>query len=491
MSFTGFGPNQNRPHRPSNRAIAFAFAVVLPLVSSLLTARYHALQIVPFALHFVSMAVVAVLGGFAPAILSIVISAEANHLLLPHHILGTGAIVILRPLILVLSAAIISFFTSGSRRSAAALETALDKLQEQSAALIEAQQSSKCASWTYDSRDRTRWYPGGYEVFGIPLAELEKLPSPIVLIWPEDQPVVLAAVKKMVANREPLLVEYRVLWPNGELHWSEARGNPHEDDPHLWRGITFDVTDRKLAELALIRSEKLAAIGRLASTIAHEINNPLEAVTNLLFLARKDPLLSLETDHHLATAERELARVGGITRLALGFIRTTAESRDLDIVDGIEDVLTLFRHRFEMRNVTVDRQYEAGVAVRIAPHELRQIATNLISNALDASPRTGARIAIRIGREDGRAVLLIEDNGSGIAEPHLQRIFEPFFTTKDDTGTGIGLWVTRELVEKNGGNITVKSGDLPSGNRTSFRIEFPLCPAPAAEIVHPDVEVSS
>jgi PAS domain S-box-containing protein len=482
MSFTGFGPNERRPRRPSNRAIAFALAVVFPVLSSVLTARFHVLQTVPFALHFISMAVIATFGGFAPAILAVVVSAEANHFLLPHRLLGTGPIVLLRPLFLIVSAAVISVFTRGSRRSAAALEDALNELQEQTSALIESQQASKCASWTYDSRDRTRWFPGGYEVFGIPFAELEKLPSPIALVWPEDQAQVIAAVKKMVSERKPLLVEYRVLWPNGELHWSEARGNPHPGDPHLWRGITFDITDRKLAEQALVRSEKLAAMGRIASTIAHEINNPLEAVTNLLYLARRDPCLNPDTEEHLATAERELARVGEITRLALGFIRNSAERREIEIADGIEDVLALFRHRFEMRNVAVDRQYEPGVVVHIAPQELRQIATNLISNALDASRPPDARIVIRIGREESSALLFVEDNGSGIAASHLHRIFDPFFTTKDDTGTGIGLWVTRELVEKAGGTIAVKSGDLPGGTRTSFRIELPLCDSSVAEI---------
>jgi PAS domain S-box-containing protein len=491
MSFTGFGPNEKRPGRPSNRSIAFALAVVLPLLSALATARYDVLRSVPFALHFVGMAVVATFGGFAPALLSVLISILANHYLLPPLYLGTGAIVFLRPLILALSAAVISLLTSGSRRSASALKVALTTLQEQTRALMESQQASKCASWTFDSTDKTRWHPGGYEVFGIPIPELEKMPSPIPLIWPDDQPGVRAAVAKMLRDRSELHIEYRVLWPNGQLHWCEARGTPHESDPHVWRGITFDITERKLAESALVRSEKLAAIGRLASTIAHEINNPLEAVTNLLYLARRDPHLNTATDQYLATAERELARVGDIARLALGFIRTSAERCNVELADGLDDVLALFRHRFEMRNVAIERHYETGAAVNIAPQELRQIATNLISNALDASRPPNARIVLRISRQDDRAVLLVEDNGSGIAAAHLARIFEPFFTTKDDTGTGIGLWVTRELVEKNGGTITVTSGDLPSGNRTSFRIEFPLCPAATielpAEAAHPAV----
>ena len=458
------------------RSLAFALAMALPIIFSEITAHSPVLRSAPFALHFVLMAIIASIGGFPPALLAIFIATVANHFLLPAPHSGGLSLVLVRESIMIVSAAVISLMTRSLRGAAAALKVALATLQEQTGALMESQQASKCASWNYDSRDRTRWCPGGYEVFGIPFAELERLRSPIELIYPEDQPAIVAAVKQMIATRGPLLVEYRVLWPNGELHWSEARGNPHETDPHLWRGITFDITERKRAELALLRSEKLAAMGRLASTIAHEINNPLEAVTNLLYLARRDSSLSPETGDHLAIAERELARVGEITRLALGFIRTSAERRDLEIVDGVEDVLSLFRHRFEMKNIHIERRYEPGVAVNIAPQELRQIATNLISNALDATSPPNARVSIRVEREEDLAVLLVEDNGIGIESSHLHRVFDPFFTTKDDTGTGIGLWVTRELVEKNGGRISVRSGGLPEGVSTSFRIEFPASP---------------
>jgi signal transduction histidine kinase len=217
-------------------------------------------------------------------------------------------------------------------------------------------------------------------------------------------------------------------------------------------------------------------MGRLASTVAHEINNPLESVTNLLFLARSSQSLDSETQMYLATAERELARLSNITRLTLGFVRTSASADETEVAEVVNDVLSIFNHRFDTKNVKVERQYEPEVSITIAPHELRQIVTNLIANAADAVGLEHARIRIRIAREGEKAVLEVEDNGEGIDPDHLPRIFEAFFSTKEEVGTGIGLWVTRELVEKNGGRIFARSSTekaLPSGASTQFRVEFP------------------
>jgi signal transduction histidine kinase len=257
-----------------------------------------------------------------------------------------------------------------------------------------------------------------------------------------------------------------------------------------WRGVTVDITERKLTEAALLRSEKLAAMGRLASTVAHEINNPLEAVTNLLYLARTDSSEGAERREYLAAAERELTRLGNITRLTLGFVRSGGDTADTDVAEVVDEVLHLFRHRLETKNIQVERQYEPGVSVRIPPHELRQIATNLVANAADAVPLSDGYISIRIQRADGdgatHGVLQVEDNGSGIEAAHMTRIFEPFFSTKEEFGTGIGLWVTKELVEKNGGRIAVASGKAAINGdalhnvaesvdaHTRFRIELPL-----------------
>ncbi len=474
----------------STQALSYALAVLLPVTGALITSRVAALHALPMAPHFIAMAAVATLGGFGPAFCSILVTVFTQYFLFPlssHN--PDPRLEAMRVCVLLTTALVIGLMTRRRRRISEALEAALTALQEQSAALVESQQASKCVSWTYDSRDIMRWVPGGYEVFGRPFTEVESLSSPIELIYPEDQPVVREAIAKMVSARSSLRIEYRTEWPNGELHWSEARGNPVPGNPFLWRGLTFDITERKMAEAALIRSEKLAAMGRLASTVAHEINNPLEAVTNLLYLARNARSLDPETQSYLATAEKELARLGNITRLTLGFVRSSAVHSNVDVVEIVEDVLSIFHHRLEMKNVAVERRYEEGVLIDMAPHELRQILVNLIANAADAVTPPDGRVWIDVEYREGSAVIEIADNGSGISKKHIDRIFDPFFSTKDDVGTGIGLWVTRELVEKNRGLISVRSGGLADGVSTSFRVELPAAPRPSRQAVEQPIEV--
>ncbi|HWZ51188.1 MAG TPA: ATP-binding protein [Granulicella sp.] len=477
----------SRSRRWLLQLIAFMLAFVLPVIASAITARIPFLQSTPYALHFIAMALIAILGGLAPAVTAVLVSVlSRNYYLAPGHFnwVLTG-IDGLRSSVLFISALVISLTARRRRRSADRLETALYALQERTDALIQSLHSSKCASWTLDLArgDRVRWYSGSYQIFGRPFREVEELDAFARLLHPEDQPRLPIVVHHMRTSSDPILFEFRVPWPDGDLHWLECRGTRAPDHPCLWRGVTVDITERKLAEAALLRSEKLAAMGRLASTVAHEINNPLEAATNLLYLARTDATLAAETGSWLETAERELARLGNITRLTLGFVRTSATRSDTEISETVEDVLSIFRHRYEMKNIQIDRDYQTDVWVSIPPHELRQIATNLIANAIDAVSAPDSRVSIRIFRERDLAHLLLEDNGVGIPPAQLGRVFEAFFTTKDDVGTGIGLWVTKELVEKNGGRISVDSGNLPNGMKTRFRIEFPTAAIaePAAE----------
>jgi signal transduction histidine kinase len=456
----------------SDRLTINLLAVVLPVLSSIITARIRFLHHTPFALHVLCIIFVAMIGGLWPAVIAVVFSIVSSYYLV---IDASGFsepfwVTALRCSVLMVIGIFVAVMNSSRRR-------ALNALKDRTAELILSQQGSRCASWRFDPRDKLRWQRGGYEVFGIPFDELEALPSPIDLMHPEDQAGVRSAIDEAIRTNGPIHVQYRVLFPNGDVHWNEGRGAPIAPGIAIWRGVTFDVSERKLAENALLRSEKLAAMGRLASTVAHEINNPLEAVTNLLYLARTSLSHTDDSQAYLASAEAELARLADITRLTLGFVRNNATSRNIDPSATIDEVLSIFRHRFELKRIQVARSCQGGLLIHIAPHELRQVLTNIISNAADALPDSGATLSIKVRQENTSAIIQIEDNGHGISEADILRIFEPFFSTKPDVGTGIGLWVTRELVEKSGGTISVRSGDLPGGMKTSFRVEFPLATA--------------
>jgi len=288
----------------------------------------------------------------------------------------------------------------------------------------------------------------------------------------EDRLRFEAAMQGVARSAKIFHAEYRVQWPNGEIHWLESRGTHSPVDAGIWRGVTIDITDRKNAELALIRSEKLAAIGRLSATIAHEINNPLEAVTNLLYLASSDRRLQPETRRYLEQADQELARLTSIARHTLTFVRTTAKGPS-NIAAIAESVVAMFQPRCNSRGGEIRLLQNFNSSVAVPPDDLRQILTNLVSNACDALMSCAGLIEVAISAEDELAVIEVRDTGAGIAADNLNRVFDAFFTTKEGVGTGIGLWVTKELVEKSGGRISVHSGD-GSGFRTTFRVEFPL-----------------
>ncbi len=460
-----------------SRLTAYGLAGTLPFGAAYLTAHVKVLQATPLALYFILIAASGTLWGLAPSMAAATFSA-AGYLWIGggSASLGWGRGAGFHCLTLYAMAMLVSVLNRRRRGAAQRLRRALSTLEERSDALVDSLRASKCACWVLDldSGQSARWYSGSYPVFGRPFEELEQMPSLRPLLHADDQPRLTELVEAMRTTEGPLVFEHRVPWPNGELHYLEMRATRVAGAGCVWRGVTVDITERKLAELALLKQEKLAAMGRLASTVAHEINNPLEAVTNLLYLARREPRMSDETRGYLVTAEQELARLGEITRLTLGFVRNTSVRRALALGEVVDEVLSIFRHRYEQKGIAIERRMEPGVCVEMAPHELRQILTNLISNAADALNVEQPRIAIRILAEPPNAVFVLEDNGIGIRAEVLPRVFDPFFTTKADVGTGIGLWVTRELVENNGGAIGVESGALEDGMATRFRVELPL-----------------
>jgi signal transduction histidine kinase len=223
--------------------------------------------------------------------------------------------------------------------------------------------------------------------------------------------------------------------------------------------IARDLSAEKQSEDAMRRSEKLATAGRLAASIAHEINNPLEAVVNLLYLARHD---SSHAAEYLAQAEQEVGRVARLAQQTLGFVRDASAPGSMDPAAIMDEVLQLYSGKLVGRQIRVTRRYRSGCEIAGYSGELRQLLANLMVNAVDAMADGGSlQVRVATGRDwsNGRegVRITVADNGSGIPRDELRQIFEPFYTTKKDSGTGLGLWVSRGIVQKHGGSIRVRS----------------------------------
>jgi PAS domain S-box-containing protein len=254
---------------------------------------------------------------------------------------------------------------------------------------------------------------------------------------------------------------------------------PHMEAPGIliaFSAIVRDVTTQRAAEKALIRSEKLASVGRLASSIAHEINNPLEAVTNLLYLLQSQ-VVTEESKGLVATAQEELARVSHIANHTLRFHRQSTKATDVDLGELFNSILGLYRGRFSNSGIQVEVRTSGASSLRCYDGEMRQILMNLISNAFDAT-RSGGRlilacrdVTLRAGQRGAR--ITIADSGTGIDAAVLDHIFEAFYTTKGIGGTGLGLWIIQELIEKVGGSVRVRSSTKLGRSGTVFVLTFP------------------
>ncbi len=226
--------------------------------------------------------------------------------------------------------------------------------------------------------------------------------------------------------------------------------------------ILRDVTAQKKMEAALRTTERLASVGRLAATVAHEINNPLEAVINLIYLARLDAALPDSVRGCLTTADEELQRVSHIARQTLGFYRDASQPVTIDVAEAIDEVLAVYNRRLRYKDITVQRNVQPELTVCALMGEFKQVLSNLMANAIDAALHH-TEIQIRAWAA-GHPVtgapgirLTVADQGAGIPAVNRRRIFMPFFTTKKDFGTGLGLWITRDLLEKKGGMIRCRS----------------------------------
>jgi len=245
-------------------------------------------------------------------------------------------------------------------------------------------------------------------------------------------------------------------------------------------------TELERAAEMLRENQKLIVIGRLTASIAHEINNPLESLTNLLYLMEVDRDSPEKGQEYLRLAQRELSRVVQISKQTLTFSRETSTPVRVHLPDLIEEVLTLYGRKIAAGNLRVVRQYETSEAVTVFPGELRQVLSNLIANAIEATDPGGLlmfrlRSARNWSDQGVRGVRLsVGDNGAGMPPEVRNRLGEPFFTTKGQHGTGLGLWVTRSILNRYGGNLQLRSSVAPERHGTVFSLFLPTNLRPQA-----------
>jgi signal transduction histidine kinase len=250
------------------------------------------------------------------------------------------------------------------------------------------------------------------------------------------------------------------------------------DEPNGSIFVLEDITQQKLAERAALQNERLAATGRMAHTIAHEINNPLAAITNLLFLL-KNEVKEPNARSYVEAAEEELSRVSRIARQILSFNRETSKPIELRVSELLDDVLALNNRVIEEKDLLVVREWDSSASVVGFPAQLRQVFSNILRNAIEASPKESklrvkiARTTLYLNHPKPAVRITVADQGSGIEERNRERIFDAFFTTKELKGSGVGLWLSSSIIQEHHGMIQVRSSTRKGRSGTCMSVILP------------------
>jgi PAS domain S-box-containing protein len=316
------------------------------------------------------------------------------------------------------------------------------------------------------------------EIYGLPAGSLEAgdFDRARTLVHPEDRhklDEMLLAAAQGATERE---TDFRIVLPDGTVRWVLSRGRllSRQDRPVVV-GIAVDVTERKRSEEMRHRTEQLATLGRLAATVAHEINNPLEAVNNVLHLL-KAKFNDVDTLALIDVGQQEVRRIADIASATLRFAREAPHPANIKLRELLESVAAIFAGRFRSRGIQLLTNFTTEGEIFAAPGELRQIFANLISNAMEAMDRGGTlRLHLHASRLQGRAAyrITISDDGPGIPTSVRAHVFEPFFTTKAETGTGLGLYVVAQLVASYEGRMQLRTTVNPKYHGTTFSIVLP------------------
>ncbi len=306
--------------------------------------------------------------------------------------------------------------------------------------------------------------------------------SILVLIPPELHAEEAGIMAKLAAGQRIEHYETQRMHKNGQRLDLSLTISPVRDASGQVVGaskIARDISERKKTAEALRVGEQLASVGRMAATMAHEINNPLEAVVNLLYLAASDPSLPEASRRYLWAADQELTRVAHITKQTLGFYRESTTPQVTRVSEIFDSLLLLYAAKIRNKKLQVEISVPDDMEITVVRGELRQVLANLLQNSIDAVP-PGGEIDVRVTRrhrEPGHEDMIqitIADNGSGIEEVDRGRIFEPFFTTKKDVGTGLGLWVCKGIVQRHGGRIRLRSSTTAGRSGTVFSVFLPV-----------------
>lgn len=350
----------------------------------------------------------------------------------------------------------------------------VDELQSRLAAIVE---SSDDAIISKNLKGIiTSWNQAATHMFGYSPEEIIGQPI-LTIIPPELHPEETEILRKIQAGQRIDHYETRRVTKDGQTVDVSLTISPIKDRAGNIVGsskIAREITRRKSMERRLVQSEKLAATGRMAATIAHEINNPLDSVMNLVYLARTTLASNSKAIPYLLSAESELERISHIARQTLGYYRDPGPPAEIHLDKLLEEVLAVYRSRLLAGNVAVDCAFAQHRPVSASRDELMHVFSHLITNAIDAMPEGGVLTITTRDIDSAGVEVRFRDRGVGISAENLEKIFEPFFTTKGQRGTGIGLWVARQLLEKRGGSISLQSQTKIPQNGTTVSVYLPF-----------------
>jgi PAS domain S-box-containing protein len=342
--------------------------------------------------------------------------------------------------------------------------------------------AGKMGAYEMNLLENTLWWsPETYSLFGVkPDDFVPTQDSFAALVHPAYRDLLLQHFRESIACREPFHHEFRILRADGTERWISCQGQPEYDGTGRaihHSGIFLDISARKQSEQMLRKWEKLSSAARLSAAMAHEVNNPLGAVVNLIYLAKGASGVPAVVVEQLALAEQELERVAHVTRQVLGFYRESNAPEPIDIPALVESLIQLYSPKIAAKKIKVERAFGACASIQGVRGEVRQAVSNVLLNAIDA---VGDKGVITVACQDVAECMVeivVADDGPGVAAEDVERIFEPLFTTKAGTGTGLGLWVTKEIIERHGGGIAVRARNASDKVRgATFTIRFPRTP---------------